>query len=424
MTLNPSELFRTSAITGDSTEFLVGRREIITKAVNRLASSSDLSAAIVGARGVGKTTLAWQLISILLGRNKLFLKDDVLRFGKDRRFKVAVHRCQRSVKTVGDILLNLVLDRADLFSFGNQFVEALEKQDFLKSIETKFGINLFNVLRFEHTRTGNVKSPSQAAIEFLDSEELKRELFFDVKNQIMRTYDNPSIVIFLDELDRPTQLSGLGDFIKDINDIQFILVGIADNLETLVKDHKSAARKLSGGDIVTPLLTEEEIKEIFVLAIEKSQGRLEIANSFLDKAARYSGGLPYVAQSLGYHSVLMKVINSSPNQEVIKLEQDDFRPGMEEVLNIYSKDPDIQNKKLSLGRLSSTQESILRILLKSSNPWHEVELRRELEPKYRRFFSDAIEELTDDMKIINKSGDVFSIDEPEVRAFVGFFVDS
>jgi predicted AAA+ superfamily ATPase len=59
--IDPARLFKRGAITAESAKFLVGRRDLISDIGDRLAED-NFSAIIYGVRGVGKTTLAWQVI--------------------------------------------------------------------------------------------------------------------------------------------------------------------------------------------------------------------------------------------------------------------------------------------------------------------------------------------------------------------------
>ena len=199
-------------------------------------------------------------------------------------------------------------------------------------------------------------------------------------------------------------------------------MGISENIESLIDDHRSAARNLT---IIeeAPLLVQEEIEEIFRKAEVLSNGALVIEEEYIEKAGRYSGGIPYIAQLLGTESVISELIASPVDDTKIVIRAEKFRDHMDRVLAVFKNDSAVIAKIERLGDLSATEESILKILMSQSDSMSEVDVRNEIPSRYKRYFQDAIGRLTEEMKIVRWRNKMLSIPEPEIRAFVGFYLE-
>jgi hypothetical protein len=49
----------------------------------------------------------------------------------------------------------------------------------------------------------------------------------------------------VDEIDRKPKLAGFGAAVKDLNDVQFCFIGIADTIDEIIADPESAGRKIT-----------------------------------------------------------------------------------------------------------------------------------------------------------------------------------
>lgn len=146
--MNPSELFERGAITEQLSDFLVGRDRIITEVSNKLAEDK-VSAVLYGMRGVGKTTIAWQIVSLLNGTSQKFKKSETLLYNSDLSYKIIFHKCSSTIETVGDLLIDIIFGSKGEFSFSNQLSSVLDgSKEINNSIKTKFGISLFKTVNF------------------------------------------------------------------------------------------------------------------------------------------------------------------------------------------------------------------------------------------------------------------------------------
>jgi len=420
MSVEPKNLFCTEAITAGNVDFLIGRTDLICGIANRLAATNH-SAVIFGARGVGKTTLAWQVVSVLSGSSSRFDKKTILKVGSDRTFRIAFHKCLSSAESYGDLLIGLLSDNHDQYAFAKVFEKAFIDRDFVSGIQSKYGVNLLRILNFEHSRQVTRKSIIDEITEYVSNDDAKQALFLDVLARAKQIYGGDFLIVF-DELDRVKSATGLGNFLKDANGIQFIFVGISENIESLINDHRSAVRKLT---IIeeAPLLSQHEIEEIFRTAIKLSMGLLRIDEDYIKSAGRYSGGIPYIAQLLGTEAVISELISSRPEDGCLHIKTESFRSHMEKVLAVFRNDKNVLLTVEKLGNLGATEVAILKLLMSQSDAMGEQDVRNKLPSKFKRYYQDALSRLSSDLKIVRCRNKYLSIPEPEIRGFVGFSVD-
>ena len=428
MSLNPSHVFHRHAITSDSTPFLVGRTQVVSEIVNRL-SADDISCVLYGMRGVGKTSIAWQILSILRDKNPKFPKEEVLRFNADDDWNVALHKCSPNAETIGDLLLELLVDGSHEYSFSNRFAKVYETEEHINAIKRKFGINLFKTVQYSETSDAEVVSVAQSARELLADELTKINLFKEVIARAAKCYPGHRIMIAFDEMDRPGQvaddnntrsIAGLGNFIKDMDSVQFLFVGIGQTIENIISDHQSAPRKLAGNDFEAPLLTEEEIAQIYAIAEERSDGLLKVSSAFVEKVVEYSGGIPWVAQHTGHEALFRRLM--ADNSSRVQLDIEDFEPSLKGVMRIYENDTNFELKMKNLTDMGATAAEALKVLWRNPSGVTEDVLRQAIDVSFRKYFDSAIRKL-EEGKIVSRRGKYIMFPDPVLRVFAKFYLD-
>lgn len=120
------------------------------------------------------------------------------------------------------------------------------------------------------------------------------------------SYINYPCIIIIDELDRakPKSLSSkLADTIKTLSDhsieTTIVLVGVADSVDALIKEHQSIERSLT--QIQMPRMSTLELYEIVDRGL-KNLG-MTMDEDVRKKVARLSQGLPHYAHLLSLHCV-------------------------------------------------------------------------------------------------------------------------
>lgn len=130
----------------------------------------------------------------------------------------------------------------------------------------------------------------------------------DIRNILGRA-SNPSIIV-IDEYDRVDEevSIGMADAIKTLSDrdIQatLVLVGVADSVEQLIREHSSIDRALI--QIPMPRMSREELVDI----VTKGMGRLPeltLEDGLDQRMADISKGLPHFTHLLAKHSLISAI---------------------------------------------------------------------------------------------------------------------
>lgn len=130
----------------------------------------------------------------------------------------------------------------------------------------------------------------------------------DVRHILSRL---PKTIVVIDELDRITSLgvtTALADTIKTLSDhaidATVLLVGVADSVDTLVKEHESIERALV--QIRMPRMSKAELKEIIRKGF--SGASMTITDTASDNITALSQGLPHythlLAQNAGQNAAM------------------------------------------------------------------------------------------------------------------------
>jgi hypothetical protein len=425
--IDPARLFKRGAITAESAKFLVGRRDLISDIGDRLAED-NFSAIIYGVRGVGKTTLAWQVISVLMNINSLFKRDDILHFGHDRSFEVIFHKCSPNVRTVGDLLIEIIRARAGEYSFGSVHEYVMRDTFRINRINRKFGIDILKVVNYSEETELRLQGGVSQSDAFVQAEALKREIFTGLMEEVRLSKPAATTIFVVDEIDRPTRsgksehIEGLGDYLKDNDHAQFLFVGIGESIDALIRDHRSSGRKLSGGDFLAPLLDNGDIEEIYHIAVREANGELSVSDDFLELVVQYSGGMPWIAQNTGYEAVRSKIRGAKPGQVHVRLEKDDFGPSLRRAMDVYRKDNEMQLKLSTLGSPALIDCAVLDAVWEMPSGISDEILRAKIRQDLRRWFDSSLLKLKDAGVLFSVDDKVFFTDEI-IRIYTRFLLD-
>ncbi|GEM_PF-2140251 len=203
-----------------------GRKEEILDLVDALLSDGSCPI-IYGERGLGKSSLAFQIARISLGDKELLAE-----IGKaDRavtdsnRYIPVLYTCTDQVKNLPDLFDGIV--------GSSQAYTTLKEMD----AETP-GLN-FSEIRYEL----NKEYESQYGIKFdaLSPE----DRFINIIRKTI-TKHNKKLLFVVDEFDRINVRGGMSSFIKRMSSskVKFILVGVAANISSLLHEHESIERHL------------------------------------------------------------------------------------------------------------------------------------------------------------------------------------
>lgn len=141
---------------------------------------------------------------------------------------------------------------------------------------------------------------------------------------------NDAPIVIIDEYDRIQDVAcrvSMTDVIKALsqapNNPTIVLVGVADNIMHLVRDHASISRNL----IQVPMsrMHNEEIRDVISTRVRRL--RMRIDDDALWRITYFSGGLPFYAHSLGKYSALRAV-----EQKTLHISEDTVLQSIEDCM--------------------------------------------------------------------------------------------
>jgi Cdc6-like AAA superfamily ATPase len=261
LTVEISQSFTPSAPI-DRLSLFAGRTQQVTKLINTVSQRGQ-HAVLFGERGVGKTSLATVLKDIL---------------GQEHMdFAVASTNCE-AASTFASIFENLFSDlpleyREQGMGFGQVTHKALSSMRDVLPVNPK---------------------PE------------------DIRKLFAKTVV-PTILIIdeIDRIEKGATTVALADTIKTLSDhasqVTLILVGVADSVDGLIKQHASVERALA--QIPMPRMSEDELLEIIDKGLKKVG--MTADSSCADRIAKLSHGLPHYTHSLALHAAQAAVARGS-----------------------------------------------------------------------------------------------------------------
>jgi Cdc6-like AAA superfamily ATPase len=237
----------------DTPERFAGRRDAVKECYfSLMADGAHL--AIVGNRGIGKTSLARQLLRIAHGDNSL-LERLGLAFKERHNFYTMYYSCSKSTKTTDDLLQGLLTDRA---CFRDWLYFQEQTKSVSRSYKPSASAGIFSL--------GAERRMETSSSLIIENHELDA-IFANVSLEFTRTHPEiHGLLIVIDEFDRICNADGFGSFLKSISsrvpNLKFCIVGVAQDLEDLIRDHESATRLFAGSTIKLTPMTIRELSEI------------------------------------------------------------------------------------------------------------------------------------------------------------------
>lgn len=422
------DLFIRGAVTGKKAEFLVGRIELIKDIASRL-NEDFISGIIYGTRGVGKTTIAWQVGSILENTNNRYSAEKTLNVVNSPGFFFIMHKCSQHVDTIGDLLIEILTAQEAEHSFRNVFREYIETDENISKVVQSIAGGFGRFFQAGKQLEIDFHDPVKDAKKMFSSEAKKVSIFNEVLSAIYKKIGDKRVLIVVDEFERPKDyregkrlpkgekkdIEGVGNYIKDNDWIQFLFVGISDNVEDLLKEHRSVARKMPGTIKQAPLMTDAEIKDIYHRAESVARGSLSIENSFLEQVIQYSSGLPWIAQHIGFEALREK-------QWPATLTHTDFGSALESTFEIFANESEINYLYDYLSEAKTSDLEILNAVWPHARGISEFNIRNSIPEKYIDHYDQARQRLIQNGILVQKK-DLYLFSDPIVRVFSKKYID-
>lgn len=313
---------------------------------------------IYGDRGLGKSSLALQMVRIAMGDTVLLehlgFADDS--FDLSESFIPFVHPCSDAITNTRKLLQSVVDDleagRTGLASPGLELSE--------EAYTTKIGFKIFET---ELVRKYTMRAKATRNFDTLDPQD-----------QVLRLCDAISgatglpVLLVFDELDRVGNTSGLSSFIKSASSesLKFMMVGISQDVSKLIDSHESISRIAT--PVHVPRMTPDEQEEIIDTACLSLQSQgidVDFSSEARFRIIELSNGFPWFVHVLG-HQALMEVYDASQQAMPSTIDRSIVDQAVENLIQ-HSLLQDFRDTYQRAVRDSIQREYVLRALAE----WHD-----------------------------------------------------
>jgi Cdc6-like AAA superfamily ATPase len=261
-----------------------------------MADGSNL--ALLGNRGVGKSSLARQLALLATGHNDLLERYEV---PHDRKldFLTLSYTCGNTIRST-DHLLERLLSSADCLSPWLYDVPQAKK--ILEAYNPKFEASVLGI----GVGLGGTKS-TEVTSEKPGPDHDTASVFTNVVSLLSKQQPaRDGILLIVDEFDQIADKTGFASFLKalatNVPKLKFAIVGVAHDLYDLMKEHQSSDRLFAGGVVPVPAMNAQELGEIIGIAETQIENAIRFDKGARDRLVSLAQGHPYMLHLLGKHS--------------------------------------------------------------------------------------------------------------------------
>lgn len=272
--------------------FFAGRKFDIEKAIKSLCSPGA-SMVVYGERGVGKSSFVEMVKQIARGDVELVyrLKLDKL-FPNDRvKYRIISLECDGECNTTAKVLQRLITSPNGIKSIIKSKVDKIET-----TVKDKYALDILKLL--------SLGIENESKITTIDyKEDSIFETFSNLIQIIQKNVLSPSegLLIIVDEFDLVQDSEKMASLIKTLskNNVKFLLSGIAETYEQLIKGHVSITRQLVYGRINILPMKKDEVIEVFDLVESSTNRQIRFEKGFAEHVFSKSNGYPYFVQLFG-----------------------------------------------------------------------------------------------------------------------------
>lgn len=275
-------------------ERFAGRKGEVENLAYALVSAGT-NIAIIGNRGIGKSSLARQLINFATGNNDLLSRLGVDK-GVDGDFLTIYFACGKSITSHEELLEKLLTNKECLLDWSYDVPKARKS---LEKYQPKFSIGFASL---------GVESSSEATLQSTQPEHDVETVFTNVVSAIAdQKLARDGLLIVVDEFDQIQNKDGFASFLKalstNVPSVKFCIVGVAHDIPELIKEHGSADRLFAGGIINLPPMDNSELAEIIRGAEGAISGYIEFDENATSKLVELAQGHPYMVHLIGKYAL-------------------------------------------------------------------------------------------------------------------------
>ncbi|NOQ25085.1 MAG: AAA family ATPase [Bacteroidales bacterium] len=402
--MNLNELFPSTAIRGTNKELFVGRAKVLKESLI-YAQKPGAVLVIIGERGIGKSSLAWQTLSVLSGNTEIFEMQSY-KFSKTNlnKYNCVYVECNSDTNNIDGIIKKLLVkedsnktdeEQKNIYSLYKELNQA---QEYTKLLQENIGIS--------EPENIDIKENNQ---DFSLPDKLK-DRFINLIKKINEQLEN-ELIIFIDEFDAIKDKGGISDLLKTAHGVKFVIIGIGDGIHDIIEDHKSTKRKIR--PIILDRLTEKDIEDYISKAqVKIGNTKISFKDDFSKNVYTYSDGYPPLVQK--FCDTVMDIIQLEDlENEKVFIDDIYFEKSFKKVLD----DETMLNVDLELWRKKVNYVGKEKILffLAEYNGWIK---EKDLKVKNTYRFKDNIKELLQDCLIKKDSYECYKFLNPYFRLIV------
>jgi hypothetical protein len=246
--------------------------------------------------------------------------------------------------------------------------------------------------------------------------------FLALEEMLARAQKNnkkTGFVFFLDEFDRLEKRAEIGDLLKALNNVRFVILGVGASRSALVAQHASVGRKISSCEV--PLFTPDEVNSFFDNVEKRSDMSVRFTRDFRSTVAGVSSGFPWLVQQLGFYSLLRVMGNDGIDSAgtSIKLGVD----VLEQMLPTFLRDK-LGGDPGNLPKIDSVEGLLLRALSsKRAGRMSRDDLVNTLPSEMRGFYERAVRAL-EDLGLVYKQQQEVRIKDPLTKVLVELSIEN
>lgn len=337
----------------NSVDKFAGRESAVSDAYYALLGQG-VNVAIVGNRGIGKTSLARQ-IELMAGGNNVLLERLGLSYDRELDFLIVYLACGNTVKNTEDLLERLLTTSSCL---GDWIYDVPGAKREIISYAPELSARLFGV----EARLGRESAKESHSIPAVGSHSIDT-VFTNVCRAIVEeNVASDGILVVIDEFDQVRDPAGMAGLMKSIATnvpkAKFCIVGVAQDIQNLLREHASVDRLFAGSILRLPPMSTDELKQIVRIAEEAIDKYICFGEEAISRLIQLAQGHPYMVHLIGKYALRNAFQSDAPrvSAEII-----------DETLRAIAErgaDPVLEGRYKKAVGSSPQRESVLRALAK------------------------------------------------------------
>lgn len=289
--------FQPSREINDAERFAGRRTEVQDIYLALLTDGANI--AIVGNRGIGKSSLARQVINIAEGDNEILERLGIEYDGK-LDFLTCYLACSTEVLDINDLLLRLLTTRSCLADWIYDIPTA---RQVVSELSPEISAQVLGI----GARLGGQKSEEEASAPAVKAHPLD-VVFTNVCHAIVsERIARNGLLIVIDEFDQIRDPKGAAGLLKsmatNVPQVKFCLVGVAQDIQNLMREHESTDRLFAGSIVRLPPMRDSELVEILRIAEKSIDYWITFDRSAEERLCRLAQGHPYMVHLIGKYAL-------------------------------------------------------------------------------------------------------------------------